>query len=140
MDFFIDLRVYIEDTDAAGIVYYANYLKFMERARSDWLRTLGLSQARLRDEGIQFVVRRCELDLHKPARFDDALSVTAVIAHQGRASLDFKQQVFRQGQLLCEGKVRVACVDAASLKPVALPESITRTFHPSRGEQTTDGN
>jgi acyl-CoA thioester hydrolase len=123
--FRIELRVYWEDTDAGGIVYHANYLRFMERARTDWLRTLGLGQQRLRETGgMLFVVSDIELHLQHPARLDDLLTVTVSLASTGRASVWLAQQVFRQEQALCTGRVRVACVDAATLRPQRLPPEI----------------
>lgn len=133
-DFSFSCRVYIEDTDAAGIVYYANYLKFMERARSEWLRELGLAQSGLRAAGVQFVVRRCELELLKPARLDDGLVVTVGVGRRRGASLDFEQKIWRADELLCEGRVRVACVDADSLKPRALPATLIELFQKQAGE------
>lgn len=123
--FRIELRVYWEDTDAGGIVYHANYLRFMERARTDWLRTLGIGQQRLRETGgMLFVVSDIELHLQHPARLDDLLTVTVSLASTGRASVWLAQQVFRQEQALCTGRVRVACVDAATLRPQRLPPEI----------------
>lgn len=125
--FRIELRVYWEDTDAGGIVYHANYLRFMERARTDWLRTLGIGQQRLRETGgMLFVVSDIELHLQHPARLDDLLTVTVSLASTGRASVWLAQQVFRQEQALCTGRVRVACVDAATLRPQRLPPEILR--------------
>lgn len=123
--FRLELRVYWEDTDAGGIVYHANYLRFMERARTDWLRALGIAQQRLRDSGgLLFVVSDIELHLHHPARLDDLLGVTVSVTSAGRASLWLAQQVFRQDQMLCTGRVRVACVDATTLRPQRLPPEI----------------
>ncbi|HEY5700866.1 MAG TPA: tol-pal system-associated acyl-CoA thioesterase, partial [Gammaproteobacteria bacterium] len=112
--FFWPVRVYYEDTDAAGLVYYANYPKFMERARTEWLRALGFEQTDLRDRhGIVFAVSRMEVDFLKPARFNDTLSVTVEIARAGRASLDLMQRVVRGAEeLVCRGNIRIACVEA----------------------------
>ncbi len=125
------VRVYYEDTDAGGVVYYANYLKFMERARTEWLRALGFEQdVLLRDPGVVFAVRRVEVDYLKPARFNDALTVLARVAEQGRASLTFEQEIRRQpdGELLSRGLVRIACLDAASFRPVPLPAAIQESL------------
>ncbi|MFQ5642485.1 MAG: tol-pal system-associated acyl-CoA thioesterase [Thiogranum sp.] len=121
------VRVYYEDTDSGGVVYYANYLRFMERARTERLRQLGFEQDRLREEqGILFAVHSVRVDFKRPARFNDTLEVSADISEQRRASLTFFQQVHRCGdaQPLCSGHVRIACVDSASFKPVPIPEFI----------------
>lgn len=120
-------RVYYEDTDAGGIVYYVNYLKFMERARTERLRALGLFQSRLAgEEGLLFVVHSSEARYFAPARLDDELLVSAEVCELSRASLRFHQQVRRavDDALLCEGRVLVACVRADSLKPRVLPEAL----------------
>lgn len=119
--FSLPIRVYIEDTDAGGIVYYVNYLKFMERARTECLRAMGFDHYTRGDEPVLFVVRRVEVDYKIPARLDDALQATARITRLGRASLFFQQQILRDGALLAAGHVEVACVDSQSLKPRALP-------------------
>jgi acyl-CoA thioester hydrolase len=121
------LRVYYEDTDSGGVVYYANYLKFMERARTEFLRSLGFEQDQLRQEqGILFTVHSLQVDFRLPARFNDALEVTASVSDARRASLTFAQDVRRRGEdpVLCHGLVRIACVDAISFKPVSIPEII----------------
>ena len=125
-EFTVPVRVYYEDTDAGGVVYYANYLKFFERARTEWLRSLGFEQGELaRDPGVVFVVAGVEVDYKRPARFDDALTVSVAIAERGRAGFTFAQQVRRGAELLVDARVRVACVDAESFKPRPLPEPIT---------------
>ena len=123
------VRVYYEDTDSGGVVYYANYLRFMERARSEWLRSLGIGQSQLiEQDGLIFVVRHVELSYHKPARFDDALQVTVVVREQGRASLTFNQQVLLDAEgesvVLCSGQVKIACVDATTMRPRPIPKYI----------------
>lgn len=124
-DFSISVRVYYEDTDAAGVVYYANYLKFMERARTDYLRSLGFDQSRLREEhGVVFVVRHAEIDYRAAARFDDLLDVTAGIANCRRASVDFAQLVSCDGRPLVSGNVRIACVGADGFRPQPVPASL----------------
>jgi len=125
------VRVYWEDTDAGGIVYYANYLKFMERARTEWLRSAGIEQLPLKERhGLMFVVVDLEAHYRKPARYGDELVVTCAVAERTRASLTFQQHIYRGkpqqgGELLIEGKVRVACLDANSLKPKALPKDLS---------------
>ncbi len=118
-------RVYWEDTDGGGVVYYANYLKFMERARTEWLRSLGHSQVELVESlGFVFIVVEVQVKYRKPARLDDDLTVTCEPVPEGRASLGFRQTVRRGDTMLAEGSVRVACVDAKSFRPRALPDFI----------------
>lgn len=121
------VRVYWEDTDAGGVVYYANYLRFMERARSEWLRALGIDQAVLvRDERLQFVVVSAQLQYRRPARHDELLEVGVAVRGWKGASLDFLQEIRRaaDADLLVEAAVRVACVDCDSLRPRALPAAL----------------
>ncbi|MEW6647407.1 MAG: tol-pal system-associated acyl-CoA thioesterase [Pseudomonadota bacterium] len=119
------VRVYYEDTDSGGVVYYANYLKFMERARTEWLRSLGFEQdALIRDAGIIFAVRSVEADYLRPARFNDALAVTAEVVHNGGASITFRQEVRRGEEVLCRGKVKIASLDAQTLRPKPAPAEI----------------
>ena len=120
-EFSIPIRVYIEDTDAGGIVYYVNYLKFMERSRTEFFRALGYHKPAILDEGLLLVVHSAQIDYHRAARLDDELSVTTGIIKLARSYVEFKQQVFRKQELLCTGMVRVACVDAAAMKPRAIP-------------------
>ncbi len=123
--FSIPIRVYYEDTDAGGVVYYANYLKFMERARSEWLRSLGFEQDELvRAAGVVFAVRSVNLEFLKPARFNELLAATAEINERGRASLTFRQQIRRGTDTLCEGEVRVACLGAENFAPCPIPPAI----------------
>ncbi|MBB3330494.1 4-hydroxybenzoyl-CoA thioesterase/acyl-CoA thioester hydrolase [Halomonas campaniensis] len=135
--FQLPVRVYIEDTDAGGIVYYVNYLKYMERARSEWLRAQGITQRELFEAGIQLVVHRLECRYAKPARLDDGLEVSAAILSHGRARLQFGQAVTRRGEPLCEARVDIACVDAARLRPVAWPPALAEVLarHPSAQPQ-----
>lgn len=121
------VRVYYEDTDSGGVVYYANYLKFMERARTERLRTLGFEQDQLRtQQGILFTVHSVNIDFLRPAVFNDQLAVTAVIDTCKRASLVFSQEVFRQSETapLCRASVRIACVDADHFRPCPIPAVI----------------
>lgn len=124
------VRVYYEDTDAGGVVYYANYLKYLERARTEWLRSLGFEQdALMRDAGIVFAVRRVEIDYLLPARFDDSLLVELEIEEIGRASLTFGQRVVRAPDtLLSRATVKVACLEQQRFRPVAIPDNIRETF------------
>lgn len=119
--FSIPLRVYIEDTDAGGIVYYVNYLKYMERSRTEFLRSLGYHKPAILDGGLFLVVHSAQISYRRPARLDDQLQVTAEIEKLARTNIEFKQQVLRGSELLCEGLIRIACVDATSMKPSALP-------------------
>ncbi|MGH8457621.1 MAG: tol-pal system-associated acyl-CoA thioesterase [Stenotrophobium sp.] len=120
------LRVYYEDTDVSGVVYHANYLRFFERARTEWLRALNLSQESLRQQhGIAFTVANMEIDFLAPARLDDALEVTLQVTSHKRASLEFAQTLRIAGQpqrLLARAKVRIACVDVLNFRPRPLPE------------------
>lgn len=121
--FTFPVRVYFQDTDAGGVTYHASYVNFMERARTEWLRSLGYSNAGLmRELGVMFVVRRLELDYVRPARLDDLLAVSASILSYGRSRLTLRQQVLRGEEVLAEGEVHLVCVDAASFKPVSVPE------------------
>ena len=119
------IRVYWEDTDAGGIVFYANYLKFFERARTEWLRALGIGQHALRETtGGMFVVSETTVKYHRPAKLDDVLRVTASMAEGGRASLVIAQQAWLGNTLLCEGTIRIGWVDAATMKPARIPPSV----------------
>jgi len=135
------IRVYWEDTDAGGIVFYANYLKFFERARTEWLRSLGLGQQRLREQtGGMFVVTDAQLRYHGPARLDDELIVTAALQSKGRASLTIVQQALLKPEqmndtstplLLTEGTIRIGWVDAATLRPARIPGPLLEQLSPS---------
>lgn len=123
-EFQIPVRVYIEDTDAGGIVYYVNYLKFMERCRTEFLRALGYHKAAISGDGQLLVVHSAQVDYRRPARLDDVLSITASISKLARSYIEFKQQVLRDSELLCSASLRIACVDASAMKPCALPTSL----------------
>ncbi len=128
-EFLWPVRVYYEDTDSGGVVYYANYLKFMERGRTELLRSLGFEQDQmLEEDGVIFAVRRVEVDYHAPARFNDALQVGVKLTERGRASMTFLQEIKRvdDEQILCSGEVRIACIDAERFRPCALPERLVR--------------
>lgn len=121
--FNIKVRVYYEDTDSGGIVYYANYLKFMERSRTEYLRMIGPEYKRLvESQNRIFVVRRAQIDYLKPARLDDLLQVTAKVTSIGKASLGFDHQIRDISEnLLCTGDVKLACLDATTYRPVKIP-------------------
>ena len=123
-EFSIPVRVYIEDTDAGGIVYYVNYLKFMERARTELFRSIGFGRAGANKKGCQFVVRSAEIDYKKPAQLNDELEVYARVVSLGGASVFFQQEVRREGELLSRAKVKIACVDGASMRPVPIPAEV----------------
>ena len=126
------VRVYWEDTDAGGIVFYANYLKFFERARTEWLRARGIGQQQLRETaGGLFVVSATDVRYHRPARLDDLLLVTATVTEAGRASLTIAQTARRDapgGELLCEGSIRIGWVDAATLAPRRMPAPLLQAL------------
>lgn len=122
------VRVYYEDTDGAGLVYHSNYLKYMERARTEWLRELGYSQEKLKQElSMIFVVTNTNITFHQPAKMDELLRVNARIKEMGGARLVFHQAVMNQNSnLICDAEVNIACLDANTLKPRRLPESIQK--------------
>ncbi|WP_077003269.1 tol-pal system-associated acyl-CoA thioesterase [Variovorax sp. KK3] len=141
MSFAFPIRVYWEDTDAGGIVFYANYLKYMERARTEWLRSLGIAQGKLREEtGGIFVVSETQLKYHRPARLDDELMVTAELRQVGSASLIIAQRVLARlahapaedpladAPLLCEGTIRIGWVHADTLRPARIPPQVSGTL------------
>jgi acyl-CoA thioester hydrolase len=119
------VRVYYEDTDAGGIVFYANYLKFFERARTEWLRAAGVDQQNLMArEGAAFVVKSASIDYHAPARLDDELTLTLAVEKLGRASVQFAQKAYLGDLLLVEAQVKVGCVDIATVRPRSLPMEV----------------
>ncbi len=123
--FRLPVRVYYEDTDAAGVVYYANYLKFMERARTEWLSARGFDIAVLeREHGVVFVVRRVEIDYLQPARLGDRLDVTFTLVDGRRASLIADQDILRDGQTLIRARITVACLDHANWRPARIPAAL----------------
>ena len=127
------LRVYWEDTDAGGVVFYANYLKFFERARTEWLRHLGVEQQALRDNtGALFVVTHTQLSYHAPARLDDHLRITVQLLARGSASMTMAQQAWRGSTLLAQGQIRIGCVHAATFKPRRMPQEVIQTLHVMR--------
>lgn len=122
-EFSLPVRVYIEDTDAGGIVYYVNYLKFMERARTELLRVLGFNKPAVLEEGLLLVVHSAQIDYKSPAHLDDALQVTAELARMGRTYVVFRQRILRAGQCLAEATIKVACVSRSAMRPTALPSN-----------------
>lgn len=127
-DFSWTVRIYYEDTDAGGIVFYANYLKFFERARTEWLRAAGIGQqAMAQTERVTFVVKSSALDYHAPARLDDELKLTLAVERLGRASVQFFQQAWRVGdtpELLASGRIKVGCVNLTTFRPAPLPPAV----------------
>lgn len=125
----LPVRVYWEDTDAGGVVFYANYLKFFERARTEWLRALGVGQQALCDEtGAIFVVSDTRVRYHRPARLDDLLHVSVRLTDTGRASMSIAQQVWRGEVLLAEGDIRIGCVDIGTFRPRRIPTQLLDTL------------
>jgi acyl-CoA thioester hydrolase len=123
------VRVYYEDTDSGGVVYYANYLKFMERARTEWLRAHGFEQdVLLRDQRVLFAVRSLSVDYHRPARFNDRLEIISRVAATGGASLTFAQTIQRvdSAELLCSARIKVACIGANYFQPCRVPRELIR--------------
>lgn len=118
------VRVYIEDTDAGGIVYYVNYLKFMERARTEYFRSFGHDKAGANRESYQFVVHSADIKYKKPAYLDDELRVTALVTKCTAASVSFAQKIWRGETLLSEANLKIACVDGATLKPAPIPSEL----------------
>jgi acyl-CoA thioester hydrolase len=123
------IRVYYEDTDTGGVVFYANYLKFFERARTEWLRTAGVSQQLMTEmHGVMFVVKNTAVDYHAPAKLDNELKLTVVVERMGRASVQFLQQAWRvdgdRQELLATGRIKVGCVDTQHFRPSEIPHEI----------------
>ena len=124
------VRIYWEDTDAAGIVFYANYLKFFERARTEWLRSVGFGQEALRtDAKIAFVVSETRLRYRRPARLDDVIDVSVDVVHFGQASLEIAQEARRAGELLADGTIRIGCVELGTFRPCRIPNEIRLSIH-----------
>jgi len=119
----LDIRVYFEDTDAGGVVFYANYLKFLERGRTEWLRSLGVEQTALAASHRRlFVVKQLDIQYRQPARLDDLITVCSSLVRVGHASLQFHQTASRGPHILCESTITVCCIDAATFKPAGLPD------------------
>lgn len=125
--FSFPIRVYYEDTDAGGIVYYANYLKFAERARTEFLRHLGIDQIdMLKNQGIGFVVRECHINYKSPAKLDDALNITCKIAELKSVSVKMEQKLYRDDTVLAEIEITLVFLSLATMRPTKIPESITK--------------
>jgi acyl-CoA thioester hydrolase len=121
--------VYYEDTDSGGVVYHSNYLNFMERARTEWLRQLGFEQTYVRDElNVIFVVHNMQITFKKPAKFNDMLTIASQLTNIGRGSFEFLQTITANEQVLVEAQVKLACVNALTFKPVGIPEPIKSTM------------
>jgi acyl-CoA thioester hydrolase len=119
------MRIYYEDTDAGGIVYYANYLKFFERARTEWLRHAGVNQQIMAEQQqAMFVVKSTSMDYHLPAKLDDQLRITVAIEKLGKASILFTQEGWRDDQRLVSGRIKVGCVDSVLVRPCAIPNNV----------------
>ena len=125
-EFSLPIRVYIEDTDAGGIVYYVNYLRYLERARTELMRTFGFERAAVADAGRNFVVSDVSLSYKEPARLDDQLHATAVISAVGGATINFHQKVRRAGAVLVSGDIQIACVDRGTGRPTRLDAALRK--------------
>ena len=125
-EFVLQVRVYYEDTDAGGVVYHSNYLNFMERARTEWLRHAGFEQNTLIEKkGILFAVRKINIDYNKPALFNDLLNIKTRIIEQRKASFIFEQIIFNQTEeVICNAEIKIACLDSNTMKPKPIPETI----------------
>ena len=144
------VRVYYEDTDSGGVVYYANYLKFMERARSELLRDMGFEQDELQQElGIVFAVHSANIRYKKPARFNDELNVVTSLTTLGKASIDFKQSVYLHashhddapvGSLLCDAEIKIACINADKFSPQIIPASIIHQINSKLAKEPESGS
>ncbi len=124
-EFVWPIRVYYEDTDSGGVVYHSNYLNFMERARTEWIRSLGFEQDELISQHqCLFAVHSMQLNFRKPARFNDALTVSSDLIKAAGASMEFEQKIFRDDELLCEAVVKIACLDSDRFRPRSIPAFI----------------
>jgi 4-hydroxybenzoyl-CoA thioesterase/acyl-CoA thioester hydrolase len=128
----LPIRIYVEDTDTGGIVFYANYLKYMERARTEYMRCLGFDKPALFD-GMQFVVHEVALKYHSPAVLDDLIDVNAVLVTASRVRFEMTQQIYRGAELLVEGRVKVACVNALSKRPQGMPKAMSTMLNSQIG-------
>ena len=129
-EFELTLRVYWEDTDAGGVVFYANYLKFFERARTEWLRALGVGQQALREaSGAIFIVAQSQLKYHAPARLDDLLRVTVQPLQSDHATMWLQQQAWLDQRLLCAGRIRIGCEDAGTFRPRRFPSAVAQALN-----------
>ena len=124
LTFSLPVRVYYEDTDAGGVVYHSNYIQFMERARTEFLRSFGYSQQVMHTQQRLFVVADCSVKFRRPARLDDLLQVTAELESIGRVRLVFRQRIFRDNELLCEGRFVIGSVHSETMRPAVIPEAL----------------
>jgi acyl-CoA thioester hydrolase len=127
--FSFPVRIYFEDTDSGGVVYHSNYLKFMERARTEWLRSVGIDQRHLKhEELIIFVVHRIDIQYKLPARFNDDLVVKSELIEIGSSKIEFRQMIYRDEELLIDAHVDIACIDSEKFKPVRIPSAVKQTM------------
>ena len=127
--FSLPIRIYFEDTDSGGVVYHSNYLKFMERARTEWLRSIGIDQRHLKqDHQIMFVVHRIDIQFKLPARFNDDLIVKSELKDIGSSKIEFRQMIYRNDEMLIDANVDIACIDSEKFKPVRIPPTIKQTM------------
>ncbi len=127
--FSLPIRIYFEDTDSGGVVYHSNYLKFMERARTEWLRALGIDQRHLKqDHQIMFVVHRIDIQFKLPARFNDDLIVKSELKDIGSSKIEFRQMIYRNDEILIDASVDIACIDSEKFKSVRIPPTIKQTM------------
>jgi acyl-CoA thioester hydrolase len=127
--FSLPIRIYFEDTDSGGVVYHSNYLKFMERARTEWLRSIGINQSHLKHhEHIMFVVHRIDIQYKSPARFNDDLVVKSELINVGSSKIEFRQMIYRDAALLIDANVDIACIDSEKFKPVRIPSAVKQTM------------
>ena len=123
------VRIYFEDTDSGGVVYHSNYLKFMERARTEWLRSVGIDQRHLKQQDhIMFVVHRIDIQYKLPARFNDDLIVKSELIEIGSSKIEFRQMIYRNDEMLIDASVDIACIDSEKFKPVRIPSTVKQTM------------
>ncbi|WP_439135518.1 tol-pal system-associated acyl-CoA thioesterase [Pseudomaricurvus sp.] len=127
-EFYLPVRVYIEDTDAGGIVYYVNYLKYMERARTERMRSFGFDKPAILEDGKLFVVHSANVQYLRPALLDDELTVSAGMGKLARTYIIFNQEILRQGEVICRGEIKVACVERSTMKPAVIPDIIRKAL------------
>lgn len=127
--FSFPVRIYFEDTDSGGVVYHSNYLKFMERARTEWLRSVGIDQHHLKYHAhIMFVVHRIDIQYKLPARFNDDLVVKSELLEIGSSKIEFRQMIYRDEEMLIDAHVDIACIDSEKFKPVRIPSTVKQTM------------
>ena len=127
--FSLPIRIYFEDTDSGGVVYHSNYLKFMERARTEWLRSVGIDQHHLKYHAhIMFVVHRIDIQYKLPARFNDDLVVKSELLEIGSSKIEFRQMIYRDEEMLIDAHVDIACIDSEKFKPVRIPSTVKQTM------------